>query len=142
MYNLDVSTNEDYYDYELNQEVTGIAALKVYDYSLEYKTLIDEKFTGNEQRRDVWSQPRRTWSLEFQKDATLGRKLEDFFKAHLGRRTAFRFKWVKENSDGEDMGGDDNWYYVRFNTDKYSTQIDYYGYRHTTLEIIEVRNNI
>ena len=59
MYNLDVSTNEDYYDYELNQEVTGIAALKVYDYSLEYKTLIDEKFTGNEQRRDVWSQPRR-----------------------------------------------------------------------------------
>ena len=59
----------------------------------------------------------------------------------MGRRTAFRFKWVKENSDGEDMGGDDNWYYVRFNTDKYSTQIDYYGYRHTTLEIIEVRNN-
>ena len=45
MYNLDVSTNEDYYDYELNQEVTGIAALKVYDYSLEYKTLIAVSYT-------------------------------------------------------------------------------------------------
>ena len=39
------------------------------------------------------------------------------------------------------MGGDDEWYYVRFNTDTYSTDIDYLGYRHTTLEIIEVRNN-
>lgn len=141
MYNLDISTNEDYYDYYINGQVTGIAALKVYSYSLSYNTLIDEKFTGNEQRRDVWSQPRRTWTLEFQKSPELGRKLENFFKEHLGRRNAFRFKWVKINSEGEDMGGDDEWYYVRFNTDTYSTDIDYYGYRHTTLEIIEVRNN-
>lgn len=141
MYNLDISTNEDYYDYELNQEVIGIAALQVYSYSISYKTLIDEKFTGNEQRRDVWSQPRRTWTLEFQKTPELGRKLENFFKDCLGRRKAFRFKWVKENADGEDMGGDNEWYYVRFNTDTLTTEIDYLGYRHQTLEIIEVRNN-
>lgn len=141
MYNLDISTNEDYYDHELNQEVIGIAALQVYSYSISYKTLIDEKFTGNEQRRDVWSQPRRTWTLEFQKTPELGRKLENFFKDCLGRRNAFRFKWVKENADGEDMGGDNEWYYVRFNTDTLTTEIDYLGYRHQTLEIIEVRNN-
>lgn len=141
MYNLDISTNEDYYDYELNQEVIGIAALQVYSYSISYKTLIDEKFTGNEQRRDVWSHPRRTWTLEFQKTPELGRKLENFFKDCLGRRNAFRFKWVKENADGEDMGGDNEWYYVRFNTDTLTTEIDYLGYRHQTLEIIEVRNN-
>lgn len=141
MYNLDISTNEDYYDYELNQEVIGIAALQVYSYSISYKTLIDEKFTGNEQRRDVWSQPRRTWTLEFQKTPELGRKLENFFKDCLGRRNAFRFKWVKENADGEDMGGDNEWYYVRFNTDTLTTEIDYLGYRHQTLEIIEVRNS-
>ena len=54
MYNLDISTNEDYYDYLINEQVTGIAALKVYSYTLSYNTLIDDKFTGNEQRRNIY----------------------------------------------------------------------------------------
>lgn len=137
---VDFTTNEDYRDYDLDVDVLGIASLSVYGYQISYNTLIDTKWSGNEQRRDVWTNPRRTWTLEFQKTPALGRKLEEFFKSCLGRKKAFMFKWSKFNSKGEDCGGDDKWYYVRLNSDELKVEIDYYGYRHTTLELIQLMN--
>lgn len=142
MYYLDFTTNTDYYDENIEQQVTGMAALKVYSYTLSYNTLIDEAWTGREQRRDAWVEPRRKWVLEFQKEPTLGRKLEEFFNECKGRKKAFKFKWSKYDKNGEDLGGDDNWYFVRFNSDDITIEIDYLGFRHTTLEIVEVRNEL
>lgn len=140
MIGLDITTNEDYKDVANGVEAWGITALQVYSYTLSYNTLIDEKWTGNEQRRQQWTYPRRAWTLEFRKTPDGGRKLEEFFKEVRGQFKAFKFKWAKTYEDGSDMGGDDQWYYVRFNTDSLQQNVDYLGYRNCTLEILEVRN--
>lgn len=140
MIGLDITTNDDYTDDVNGVEAWGIAALQVYSYTLSYNTLVDDKWTGNEQRRQQWTYPRRVWTLEFQKTPEGGRKLEEFFKEVKGRFKAFKFKWSSTYADGTDMGGDDQWYYVRFNTDSLQQSIDYLGYRTCTLEILEVRN--
>lgn len=137
MIGLDITTNTDYVN--ASDSVWGISALQVYSYTLSYDTLVDEKWTGNEQRRARWTSPRRTWTLEFQKTPELGRKFEDFFKETRGRFKTFKFKWSKNASDGSDMGGDNKWYYVRFNSDDLKVEVDYLGYRHFTIDIIEVK---
>lgn len=140
MIGLDITTNDDYTDDVNGVEAWGIAALQVYSYTLSYNTLVDDKWTGNEQRRQQWTYPRRVWTLEFQKTPEGGRKLEEFFKEVKGRFKAFKFKWAETYSDGTDMRGDDQWYYVRFNSDDLKLEVDYMGYIHTTIEVIEVRN--
>ena len=138
MIGLDITTNEDYVQGDM--EVWGITALQVYDYSLSYNTLIDEKWTANEQRRAKWTNPRRVWTLEFKKTPEGGRKFEEFFKLCKGRFRAFKFKWSNYYSDAYDMGGDNEWYYVRFNSDELKVNVDYMGFRTFTIDIIEVRN--
>lgn len=140
MIGLDITTNDDYTDDVNGVEAWGIAALQVYSYTLSYNTLVDDKWTGNEQRRQQWTYPRRVWTLEFQKTPEGGRKLEEFFKEVKGRFKAFKFKWAETYLDGTDMRGDDQWYYVRFNSDDLKLEVDYMGYIHTTIEVIEVRN--
>ena len=52
MLGLDITTNTDY-KAAGNLEVWGITALQLYSYTLEFNTLVDEKWTGNEQRREI-----------------------------------------------------------------------------------------
>lgn len=137
---MDITTNTDYKDYETGAEVWGIAAAQVYSYKLEYNTLIDEKWSANEQRRAQWDAPRRTWTLDFKKTPAAGRKFEDFYKAVMGSFKAFKFKWSKYAEDGTDMGGDDNWYTVRFSSDTLSVNVNYMGYREFSIDIQELRN--
>lgn len=138
MLGLDITTNSDYKNGEI--DVRGIKALQVYSYNLEFNTLIDEKWSANEQRRAQWTHPRRRWTLEFQKTPDGGRKFEEFFKECRGRFKAFKFKWSRTYDDNSDMGGDDEWYTVRFNSDSLNQSVDYYGYRVWTIDIVEVRN--
>lgn len=140
MIGLDITTNEDYKDVANGVEAWGITALQVYSYTLSYNTLVDEKWTGNEQRRQQWTYPRRKWTLEFRKTPEGGRKLEEFFKEVRGQFKAFKFKWSKIYEDGTDMGGDDQWYYVRLASDDLNFNMDYCGYRTATIDLIEVRN--
>ena len=79
-------------------------------------------------------------TLEFKKTPEGGRKFEEFFKLCKGRFRAFKFKWSNYYSDSYDMGGDNEWYYVRFNSDELKVNVDYMGYRTFTIDIIEVRN--
>ncbi len=140
MLGLDITTNTDY-KAAGNLEVWGITALQLYSYTLEFNTLVDEKWTGNEQRRAQWSEPRRTWTLKFQKTPAGGRKLEEFFKQVKGKYRAFKFKWARIYADdGTDNGGDDNWYYVRFDSDSIQFTMNYMGYREVSINLIEVRN--
>lgn len=140
MIGLDISTNSDYKTGDL--EVWGIMALQVYSYTIQYSTMIDEKWTANEQRRSQWTNPRRRWTLEFQKTPEGGVKFENFFKECRGRFKAFKFKWSKTYEDLTNMGGDDEWYYVRFDSDSLRMEVDYMGYRHFTIDLIEVRNGL
>lgn len=80
MIGLDCTVSEDYKDVANSVEAWGIVALQVYSYTLSYNTLVDEKWTGNEQRRQQWTYPRRKWTLEFRKTPDGGRKLENFLK--------------------------------------------------------------
>lgn len=138
---IDVTTNSNYTDKTLNVSVIGIKALHVYSYDLEFKTLVDSSWSGTEQRRDQWSRPRRTWTLDFKKTPELGKKLEQFFIDCMGKKKAFMFKWNTTNDEGNNLGGDGNWYKVRFDTDKLSTKVNELGYREVTnLKLIEVLN--
>lgn len=140
MIGLDVTSNSDYRDDSIGVEAWGITALQVYSYTLSYNTLVDEKWTGNEQRRQQWTYPRRKWTLEFRKTPDGGRKLENFFKEVKGQFKAFKFRWASTYADGTDMGGDDQWYYVRLASDDLQFNVDYMGYRVATIDLIEVRN--
>lgn len=140
MIGLDVTSNSDYRDDSIGVEAWGITALQVYSYTLSYNTLVDEKWTGNEQRRQQWTYPRRKWTLEFRKTPDGGRKLENFFKEVKGQFKAFKFRWASTYADGTDMGGDDQWYYVRFASDDLQFNVDYMGYRVATIDLLEVRN--
>ena len=140
MIGLDVTSNSDYRDDSIGVEAWGITALQVYSYTLSYNTLVDEKWTGNEQRRQQWTYPRRKWTLEFRKTPDGGRKLENFFKEVKGQFKAFKFRWASTYADGTDMGGDDQWYYVRFASDDLQFNVDYMGYRVATIDLIEIRN--
>lgn len=140
MLGLDITTNTDYASGDL--DVRGIMALQVYSYAIEYNTLIDEKWSANEQRRAQWTHPRRRWTLEFQKTPEGGRKFEEFFKECRGKFKAFKFKWSKNYEDLNDMGGDDEWYTVRFDSDRLTQNVDYLGYRVWTIDIVEVRSSV
>ena len=39
-----------------------------YQMSSEWKTIVDSVFSGSEQCRDQWSQSRKSWVLEFEKN--------------------------------------------------------------------------
>lgn len=139
MYGLDITTNTNYTDSGSGTElIYGIKALQVYSYEVSYNTLVDEKFTGNEQRRPKWSAPRRKWTLEFQKKPEDGKKFETFFNLVMGRYRTWKFKW-SSSYEGMNMGGDGKWYNVRFDSDSLKVNIDYLGYRHFTIDVIEVR---
>ncbi len=139
MLGLDITTNTDSIDSTSQSKIWGITALQLYSYSISFKTLVDSKWTGNEQRNSVWTEPRRVWTLEFQKDAKDGRKFEEFFKECKGRFRKFKFKWAKTFNGNDDLGGDDKWYTVRFNSDELKIEVDYMGFRHFVVELIEVR---
>lgn len=57
----------------------GVKCLRTYTASIEFKTIIDDHFSGNEQRRDQWTTPRRGWVLEFEKTPDTARIMEKFF---------------------------------------------------------------
>lgn len=117
----------------------GVKIQKTYTASIEFKTLVDEHFTGNEQRRDQWTKPRRSWVLEFEKTPDNARIMEKFFIRQKGRKRAFQWKWDKY-VDGYDTGGDDATYTVRFDTDKIEFNIMEMGYRTFKVTIVQVMN--
>lgn len=135
---VDFTTNRDLYYEELGRTVIGLKALDEYTTTVSYKTIIDEAFSGNEQRRAQWKRPRRSWTFQFQKTPVNGKKFREFFEARRGRYEAFKFLWKSTNEYGEHTGGDDNWYIVRFDSDELHTGVDHYGYMTYDMTIIEV----
>lgn len=111
--------------------------------STEFKTMIDEYFSGSEQRRNQWSTPQRSWVLEFEKNSTDWNAIMDFFEARKGKYEAFNWEWAT------DKGGDGQTYLVRFDTDKLDIDAYYFqsdcntdvnSYATFSIPIVEVKS--
>jgi hypothetical protein len=136
METLDTSQN---LAYDSLTGITGIKCKKVYTASVEFKTEVDEKFSGNEQRYDRWSLPRRGWVLEFEKTPDITREMDAFFCRHRGKKKAFNWKWDAV-VDNEDFGGNDVIYKVRFDIDKLDFSMMEMGYSTFSVPIVQLFN--
>jgi len=105
---------------------------RAYTASVQFATIVDEKFTGKEQRRDAWTNPRRKWILEFEKNKVDRESLVNFFIAQKGRKKVFNWTWAT------DKGGDGQTYLVRFDTDELQLDILELGYSKFSITIIQV----
>lgn len=105
---------------------------------LKFKTAVDGEYTKHEQRNKLWSKPRRSWVMQFEKTQEAYQELEEFIIAVGGRFRAFYWKWRKFDSHGRPAGGDDQMYLVRFDTDDFNPDIDALGGRRISIPIVQV----
>lgn len=68
---------------------------EAYTSTIEFNTQINEKMKGREQRYPVWTYPKRTFSLKFDKNFKGRKKLEEFFISVKGPAEKFYFTWEK-----------------------------------------------
>jgi len=112
---------------------------KAYKVSSQWNTAIDEAFSGNEQRRNLWTNPRKKWVLEFSKNKVQTGAILDFFDARKGSYESFNWVWQATHpKTGADMGGDGNTYRVRFQEDSLDFQHLAMGYTNFQISLIEV----
>lgn len=100
--------------------------------SVQYNTIVDETFTGKEQRRDTWSNPRMSWVLDFEKNQQNKDAIVAFFRARKGRKESFYWTW------DANKGGDGQQYTVRFASDALDLNIIETGYSTFSIQFVEV----
>lgn len=102
---------------------------------IEFNRIIDSIFTAANNMKVWWDKPKRTWTLNLDKDPVTRKKIEDFFIAKRGRFRSFDWTWEKER------GGDGKTYHVRFDTDTLQMDVDYLGYATFQIQLREVFPN-
>lgn len=105
------------------------------NYNVAFNVIKDKIFNASYKLRQLWQQPRRSWTLTFQKDAETRKKIEQFFIAKRGKFRYFQWEWKKEH------GGDGKTYNVRFDDDKLYMDVDYYGFSEFEIKLKEVIPN-
>jgi hypothetical protein len=105
---------------------------KAYVASAAFNTIVDTTFTGGEQRRDVWTDPLKSWSLDFEKTEVDWNDVMTFFINQKGRKTAFNWVWDSTK------GGDGATYLVRFGSDTLDLSILEMGYSTFSLMLMQV----
>lgn len=103
-----------------------------YSSSIEFKTQINEKMQGREQRYPVWTYPKRVFTLKFDKNFSGRQKLEDFFVKVMGQANKFRFVW------DENKGGNGKEYICTFDSDSFKQSITDLGYSESELKICTI----
>ena len=101
-----------------------------YSTSIEFKTQINEKMKGREQRYPVWTYPKRTFTLSFDKNFSGRNKLEEFFINMMGQAGKFEFIWE------ESKGGNGQTYLCTFDSDSFNQNIDKFGYSESELKLV------
>lgn len=107
-----------------------ISYQEAYSSSIEFNTQINEKMKGREQRYPVWTYPKRTFTLKFDKSFKERQKLEDFFIKVQGQAGKFYFTWEKKK------GGNDKTYLCYFNSDSFKQNIKDFGFSQCELELV------
>lgn len=103
---------------------------EAYTTSIEFNTQINEKMKGHEQRYPVWTYPKRTFKLKFDKNFKQRQQLEDFFISVMGQSGKFEFLWNKNK------GGNGKTYLCTFNADSFKQNIKDFGFSDSELELV------
>ena len=112
---------------------------KAYKISSQWNTIVDDICSGSEQRRNLWTNSRKKWVLEFNKDDTDTAAILAFFDARKGRYEAFYWDWQDTHPiTGEEMGGDGSQYTVRFDQDELNFEHLASGYKTFQITLVEV----
>ena len=101
-----------------------------YSTSIEFKTQINSKMKGREQRYPVWTYPKRTFTLSFDKNSSGRNKLEEFFVNMMGQAGKFEFVWEKSK------GGNGQTYLCTFDSDSFNQNIGKFGYSTSELKLV------
>ncbi|MBQ2643972.1 hypothetical protein IJG14_00185 [bacterium] len=102
------------------------------DFSISYNILSDKIFSYRYEKKNYWQNPKRKWTLHFQKNKAVRENIENFFIAKRGKFKSFLWTW------DSDKGGDGNTYNVRFDNDSLNLAVDDYGFGEFSLDIVEV----
>lgn len=116
----------------MDYPVFDIPYQSAYTSSIEFKTTINEKMKGHEQRYPVWTYPKRTFTLKFDKNFKERQKLENFFVQVMGQAGKFKFVW------DEAKGGNGKEYICNFDTDTMKQNIKDFGYTEAELRICTI----
>lgn len=108
--------------------VFDIPYKEAYTSAIEFNTQINEKMKGREQRYPVWTYPKRSFTLKFDKNFKGRTALEDFFIETMGRAGKFTFTWAK------DKGGNDKTYLCSFDSDSFKQNIKDFGFSECELK--------
>lgn len=106
-----------------------------YSTSLEFKTKINEKHLGKEQRYPVWTYPKRVFTLKFDKNFSGRKALEDFYINVSGSSGKFYFKWKSEK------GGNDKVYLCSFDDEFFRQNLGDYGFSESELKLVTIDNS-
>jgi hypothetical protein len=112
---------------------------KSYKVTSKWNTIIDDVYSGGEQRRNMWTNSRKKWVLEFNKNEVDSQALMDFFDDRKGRYESFNWVWQATHPiTGEKMGGDGQTYTVRFDDDELNFDHLRLGYNKFQITLVEV----
>lgn len=112
---------------------------QAYTSFVKFNTLVDDTESGGEQRRDIWTNPRRKWRLEFNVLTAQREAIINFFIARKGRKEAFNWIWrATDPTTGEEYGGDGVTYLVRFDMDELSFDHVVIGFNTFYIDLIQV----
>ena len=100
--------------------------------SIDFYRLIDKVFTAANNQKVWYNAPKKTWTLQLDKDPESRKKIEEFFIAKRGRFRSFDWIWQKSR------GGDGKRYHVRFDSDSLDMDIERFGYATFQLQLKEV----
>ena len=106
-----------------------------YSSKIEFKTNINEKQKGREQRYPVRTYPKRTFRLNFNKNAENRKELENFFINVCGSDGKFNFFWDSQK------GGNGKTYLCSFENSSFEQLIQEYGFSDTSLEFVTIDNS-
>jgi len=103
-----------------------------YDTETQFNTLIDKAITAHLAKRSLWTTPKKSWVLSFEKNAENRKLIEAFFISKRGKFKHFDWTWET------DKGGDGQAYCVRFDTDELDLDVMELGYSTFEIPIKEV----
>ena len=103
-----------------------------YEQQEQHSTKVDDKIVANMAVNVQWEATRKRWNLQFEKNEVSRKWLENFFISKKGKYKEWTFNWSSA------LGGDDQDYQVRFDTDTLDFDVTYQGFGTFTIPIIEV----
>lgn len=122
-------SNFSLYKKYVHQERLTLQAKAERTKEIMFRTLSDERFTYQNNRRAMWDKPLRRWVLTFDLTPAQSLALQEFFISQKGRYKSFL--WCDELGDGGDI-------LVRFDDDKMDFEHFEMGYSQVQIPIVEV----